>query len=264
MSERAAGTVEESIFGEQSAKKSRAVASKIAKRTKHAHREASSLETRGVTPTQQARSKATFQALIQAGMQIIESKEFQAIKIAEITRSADVSVGAFYDRFQNKEVFLAALQEIAAENLEANVRHAAQREDFASLADVDAVAALVKAWLQPIREHSGLIKATLGHVSAQPGAWSPLRRAGRRTADVFVKVLGPRLSARGRRAPEREIRIAMQFVFGIVVNSIMNNSGPLTVKMDAMGDNIVKHLSRFLELEAGGNGKRPGQGGRRG
>ncbi len=263
MSERVAGTAQETVPREQVASKPRAVAGKAAKKNRHADREASSLETKGVTPTQQARSKATFQALIQTGMQVIESKEFQAIKIAEIARAADVSVGAFYDRFQNKDVFLAALQEIVAENIEASVRRVTEGENFASLGDIDAVAMMVKAWLQPVREHSGLIKATLGHVSAQPGAWSPLRRAGRRVADIFVDVLGPRLLARGRKAPESEIRIAMQFVFGLVVNSIMNDPGPLALHKDAMRQNIVKHLSRFLDLEVGRHRKRAGNGGRR-
>lgn len=261
MSERVAGAAQETLPREVVARKP--LAGKAAKKNRHPHREASSLETKGVTPTQQARSKATFQALIQAGMQVIESKEFQAIKIAEIARAANVSVGAFYDRFQNKDVFLAALQEIVAENIEASVRRITEDGSFASLGEIDAVAVMVKAWLQPVRKHRGVIKATLGHVSTQPRAWSPLRRAGRRVADLFVNVLEPRLAARGRKAPMREIRIAMQFVFGLVVNSIMNDPGPLAMHNDAMRENIVMHLSRFLDLETGGNGRQPSNGGRR-
>jgi AcrR family transcriptional regulator len=247
MSERASYTSRDAAAGSAAARKSRAVPDK----PKHAHREASSLETKGVTPTQQARSKATFRSLILAGMRIVEAKEFQAITIAEIARAADVSVGAFYDRFQNKDVFLMALQEIVAEDIETSVHAVTKGARFAAASEVDAVAILIKAWLKPIREHRGLIKATLGYVSAQPGAWSPLRRAGRRVADIFVGVLEPRLLALGRRAPEREIRYAMQFVFGTVVHSIMIDPGPMTIDQDVMRASLVKHLARFLDLDAG-------------
>ena len=223
-----------------------------------AAREAASLKTRGVSPTHQLRSKATLQALFHAGMRVCEAKEFKAVTIAELASAADISVGTFYGRFKNKEVFFAALQEITAESIEASVRQVTAAADFASRPDTEAVSALVGAWLAPVREYRGVIKASLNRgLSSQPGAWSPLRRAGRRVSDIFVAQLGPRLARRGKGSPERDIRIAMQFVFGLVVNSINNDPGPLRINEDAMQANIEKFLARFLGLEGGAQTRMP-------
>src|SRR5215210_5711507 len=113
MSLRAIHVASEKASGNTMPRQSRARSGDgTAKMKRLAGPEASSLKTLGVMPTQQARSKATFQALIDAGMRVIESKQFRDINIAEIAQAAEVSVGAFYDRFRNKDVFLAALQEI--------------------------------------------------------------------------------------------------------------------------------------------------------
>ena len=212
--------------------------------------EAASLKTKGVAPPRQLRSKATLQALFNAGMRVCEAKEFKSVTISELSRAANISVGTFYGRFKNKDVFFAALQEIAAESIEASVRRAAAAENFRAHADDEAVNVLIAAWLAPVREYRGVIKASLNRgLSAQPGAWSPLRRAGKNVSEVFVGELGPRIARRGQRSPERDIRIAMQFVFGLVVNSIVNDPGPLSLNEDAMQANIAKFLFRFLGLE---------------
>ena len=222
--------------------------------------EAASLKTKGVAPPRQLRSKATLQALFHAGMRMCEAKEFKSVTIAELARAADISVGTFYGRFKNKEVFFAALQEITAESIEASVQHAAAATDFAARGDTEAISALVGAWLAQVRNYRGLIKASLNRgLSAQPGAWSPLRRAGRRVSDIFVAALGPRLVRRGQRAPEHDIRIAMQFVFGLVVNTIVNDPGPLSLNENAMQANIEKFVSRFLGLQCGIQGGTQGR-----
>jgi AcrR family transcriptional regulator len=62
---------------------------------------------RGVTPHQQARSEATFQAFIAAGRKALKDKTFDQMAIGDIARAAGLSVGAFYGRFENKEAFFS-------------------------------------------------------------------------------------------------------------------------------------------------------------
>ena len=60
---------------------------------------------------QQARSQETMQRILDAAAQILESKNFETLTIAEVVKEAGTSVGAFYGRFKDKEALLQALDE---------------------------------------------------------------------------------------------------------------------------------------------------------
>jgi len=57
----------------------------------------------------QKRSKKTYDALIKTGFRLLKKREWDSITVAEISRSAGYSVGAFYTRFRSKEELLDAL-----------------------------------------------------------------------------------------------------------------------------------------------------------
>src|SRR4051794_3576394 len=93
--------------------------------------DAAILKTRGISPAQQSRSKATFDALISAGLEIIEEKDFGSTTVGDVAAMAGASVGAFYERFESKEVFFSALQEIVATEIEVAVRRCIGHPSFA-------------------------------------------------------------------------------------------------------------------------------------
>ncbi len=62
-------------------------------------------------PPQQERSRASMHQMLDAAAQILETKTFDELTIAEVVQRADASVGAFYGRFRDKEALLQALDE---------------------------------------------------------------------------------------------------------------------------------------------------------
>ena len=64
-----------------------------------------------VQPPQQARSRETMNQILDAAGQILETKTFEAVTIAEVVQRASTSVGAFYGRFKDKESLLQTLDE---------------------------------------------------------------------------------------------------------------------------------------------------------
>ena len=64
-----------------------------------------------VQEPQQARSQDTMQRILDAAAQILETKNFEELTIAEVVKHANTSVGAFYGRFKDKDALLQALDE---------------------------------------------------------------------------------------------------------------------------------------------------------
>ena len=62
-----------------------------------------------IRPAKQARSRLTRDRLLAAGRKLLNQGAFEATSIGAIADVADCSVGAFYQRFADKEAFFAAV-----------------------------------------------------------------------------------------------------------------------------------------------------------
>jgi len=210
---------------------------------------------RGVNPAQQPRSAATFHALIQAGRKALDEKFFDEMTIGEIARDAGASVGAFYGRFANKEAFFSAIQEITVADIEARLKAQLARPEVEALSDGKFLAAVAKFTVEIFRKHRGLYMASFKHSSTKPGAWSPIRRLGYSASGLFAAKLGPRLQQLGKPASEREIRIGLQFMNGLLVNAVLNDPGPLSLDDRKMPAYIGRFLCSFFAVDGGANSR---------
>jgi len=203
---------------------------------------------RGVTPAQQARSEATFQALIEAGRKALDNKTFDEMTVEDIARAAGASVGAFYGRFKNKEAFFSAIQEIMVRDIEGRLRAVLADPATEAASDVEFIATVAKFSVGVFRTHRGLYTASFKHSSSRPGAWSPIRRLGYNVSGLIAERLVPRLRRARRTASEREVRVGMQFVNGLLVNAVLNDPGPLSLDDDEMAQYITRFLCSFFGI----------------
>ena len=67
------------------------------------------MKRQGVKPAAQTRSKKSRDALVAALETLLRKKAFEDITIAEIARTAGLSVGAVYGRFENKDAFIPVI-----------------------------------------------------------------------------------------------------------------------------------------------------------
>ena len=209
----------------------------------------------GVNPAQQLRSEATFHALIQAGRKALDEKFFDEMTIEEIARDAGASVGAFYGRFANKEAFFSAIQEITVSDIEAQLKAQLARPKVEALSDGEFLAAIAKFTVGIFRTHRGLYIASFKHSSTKPGAWSPIRRLGYKASGLIAAKLGPRLQRLGKPASEREIRIGLQFMNGLLVNAVLNDPGPLSLDDRKMPAYIARFLCSFFGIDGCGHSR---------
>ena len=203
----------------------------------------------GVRPVQQARSKATLLALLKAGRESLEEGTLDELKISKVAKRAGTSVGAFYGRFENKEVFFYAIQETTLSELRTQLDAM-----FAHLQSTQADAhqyidTLTKFWVSIFRNNRGLYRAAFKHSSAVPGVWTPFKRLGYRGSQLLVETLLPVLEDQGVECDEKQIRVAMQFVNGLLVNATINDPGPVRLDDKDMQGYVARFLCTFLGLE---------------
>jgi len=210
----------------------------------------------GVTPALQARSQATFDALIHAGRRVMGAKDFEAVRIKEIARTAGASIGAFYGRFANKEVFFSAIQEITVADIETDMRALLTRPSTGLAGDSEFLFAVASFWVGFYRTHRGLYVASFKHSRTRPGAWTPFKRLGRNLVSLVIMQLAPRLQRLGKTKTERDVRIAFQFVNGLLVNAVINDPGPLSLDDAELELSVGRFLCAYFGVPAIAEGKK--------
>src|SRR6185436_4347782 len=70
-----------------------------------------------IRPPKQKRSQESLERVLEASVRLLEENGFDAFTIQDVSQRADVSVGAIYARFGNKESLLRAVHRHAMESL---------------------------------------------------------------------------------------------------------------------------------------------------
>ncbi|MFM0207710.1 TetR/AcrR family transcriptional regulator [Paraburkholderia sediminicola] len=205
----------------------------------------------------QARSQAGLAKMLQVGRELIEaSGNLDDLSINSIVEQAGTSIGAFYRRFENKDVFFDVVQDMVMtkglEYLRDVVEHEAvwQSNDPGTIAD-----AVVALYVLAFRRNRGIYHASLLRSSQRKTTWDVVKR----TNEEGLKLIVPRLVdvlAAGRRmstprlaALEFEVRVALQFLVGMLVNSLLNDPGPLSLTSRKLVPSMQMHFRRSLNLQ---------------
>lgn len=202
-----------------------------------------------VFPALQQRSRDRLKALLASGFELLEHKDFEAISISDITSRNGFSVGSFYNRFRDKEAFLAALQEQGVELSRRRMLVQLNPERVGRLPVDRAIAAIVSHVVETFRQGRGLIRASLKHDTTRPGTWSPMKQSGAAAVEHVVALLTPMLERDDPRRAELDVRIAMQNLYGLLVNAVLNDPGPLHLDSPLLEKELTEIFRRYLKVE---------------
>ncbi|CAE6920905.1 TetR/AcrR family transcriptional regulator [Paraburkholderia domus] len=205
----------------------------------------------------QARSQVGLAKMLQVGRELIEaSGNLDDLSINSIVEQAGTSIGAFYRRFDNKDVFFDVVQDMVLtedlEYLRDVVEHEAawQSDDAGTIAD-----AVVALYVQAFRRNRGLYHASLLRSSQRKTTWDVVKRTNEEALKLIVPRLvavlsaGRRISAPRLAALEFEVRVALQFLVGMLVNNLLNDPGPLSLTSRKLVPSMQTHFRRSLSLQ---------------
>jgi AcrR family transcriptional regulator len=111
-----------------------------------------------IRPPQQARSRATWTRVLDAGVDILEHQGHEALTIQSVCERAGVTPPTVYARAPDKQSLLLAIHEHAVDRFEADLALAP------GLAPRDAVAAIARSFL----DNAPLMRAIIRQASSEP------------------------------------------------------------------------------------------------
>ncbi len=201
----------------------------------------------GVTPSRQKRSRETTFALLQAGAELLRGRSLAELSIEALCAKVGVTVGAFYSRFESKEAYFNALMALAARDGEQRLAQMGRPSSEASLDKLcHVIVAGVVTW---IRNHEGVMRAALQHDDTRPDKWNTFKSLARATTERATPLLLPAMGKGRTAAKTRAIAFGFQVVLGTVVNAILNDPGPLSLRDRELETRLADCLLLLLQAE---------------
>jgi AcrR family transcriptional regulator len=207
----------------------------------------------------QTRSQLGLSKMLQAGRELIEaSGNLDDLSINDIVERAGTSIGAFYRRFDNKDAFFEVVQDqVMAEGLD-YVREILERDPVWRSNDAGALAdAVVAFYVLVFRRNRGLYHASLLRSSQTKPSWDAAKEANREVLTLLApRLVDALLAARGAPASEAtaldfEVRASVQMINGLMVNSVLNDPGPLSLASRRLRPWLQTAFRRCLGLPDG-------------
>lgn len=183
----------------------------------------------GVHAAKQARSQRKHDALLQAGRRLLDTQDLGSLSVAQLTRDAGMAVGSFYSRFEDKDAWFAALLRCTGDAVMLDSQALLQSARWKRASDARKVALIVQHIVGIHRQHRGIFRAALSDATLAARHAAPMHAYGRQLAEAVHQALAARL----RRVPvaQRRLRvgIALQIVYGMLVNAVLRDPGPIAL-----------------------------------
>ena len=188
----------------------------------------------------QARSIARRLSLVEYGAELFNRRDLDELSIAEITSDVGFSTGSFYSYFTDKAELFVAVQQLVAERQNAKIA-----DHFANAQDLDLSARLqlaVDFSITYFRAETGLIRSALRYERRIPEGWAPNRNTTAQVVQTTVASLDS--------ADTERLEIAIQLSFGLLVNALLHDPGPLHLDDPELAAKIVIAMKPYLQQDA--------------
>lgn len=186
----------------------------------------------------QARSRARRAALIKHGVTLLERCEPDEFSIAEITGELGYSTGSFYSYFKDKTAYFIAIQEWINDELNESFEATFQSTTFSTKTLPERLETCVEFVLDYFRRRTGAIRAALRYERRLPEAWAPNRARTRQVVEAATDGLTP--------ADQEKLETALQMAFGLMVNTVLHDPGPLRLGDVDLGPRIITALKPYF------------------
>ena len=171
-------------------------------------------------PSKQLRSEQARERLLDTGTRLLAAGGFDAVSIAQIAAEAGCSVGAFYQRFQNKQAYFEFLLDRVIDEVRDSAERALTPEAVAGLGLADTVALCVGHHAQVIRSNEGLIRAALAYSLHGSNDWQPIGTVGAWLNSHYCDLILRKCRGRDKVQARKQLVVGLGIISGYLVNSV--------------------------------------------
>ncbi|HEU0032776.1 MAG TPA: TetR/AcrR family transcriptional regulator [Kofleriaceae bacterium] len=219
-----------------------------------APREVGDATVRWVKPARQERSRDTHDRIVDAAERLLaRGRSWTDLTIAELVKEAGTSVGAFYNRFRDKDALLHVLQLELYREGEAT---AVSAQAFATSLDVPLetlVRAFVALAVSAYREQYGLRRALALQMASEPTLRERAVELSRMTCEGLTDALAVRLPGRDRGSLRTIVDVSHRMLYGVLDQNLMFSDAPTSLALaDAtLVDELTIAVLAYLERRLG-------------
>lgn len=203
----------------------------------------------GVFEARQNRSVRARDGFIQAGIDALNEMRFDDLKIAELAKASNNSVGSFYTRFQDKDAYFRALRAFAAQGIERDFTAAFTVEKLRGMergAALDALVDLVGAIFAS--KYRGVLRETYLRIMDADNPWAPIRGSAEQTLRTLHDGLHDAFPELGPDETKTRLSFCFQIVVGVIQNDLINNSHVFTLSDGSVLAGLKNTLRAYMGL----------------
>jgi AcrR family transcriptional regulator len=203
----------------------------------------------GVHSAKQSRSQLKHLALLQAGRRLLETQDLGTLSVAQLTRDAGMAVGSFYSRFEDKDAWFAELLRVTGDEVLRDTQALLAGARWQRASDPRKVSMIVRHVVAIHRLHRGIFRAAHHDSARSTLYWPQLHAYGLRIGDEVCRALAVHM--RGVPLKQRRLRvgIALQLVFGTLVNAVLHDPGPIGLNDPRMERELTRVFLHSIGLD---------------
>jgi AcrR family transcriptional regulator len=195
-------------------------------------------------PAKQARSRMTRDRLLAAGRALLNRGAFDATSIGDIASEAGCSVGAFYQRFPDKEAYFTLVVETVMADIAADAERFVRAEAFSEISIELALVECVTYWAQTFRRHRGFLRTVVKKTLHSEDTWDPVRQMGPVAVEPFIASLAVKCGKSDSESFYYRALAGFQIVVGVMLNASLHRTVLLNLDSDELIDwatEILRH-----------------------
>ena len=169
----------------------------------------------------QARSQATLDRILDAAEALVAEKGFDDTPVSEVASRAGSSVGAFYNRFQDKAGLLYALYARFLDQATATADDALDPSRWEGARIPDILDAVVPFLVSVFRERRGLMRAFSLRNHTDPEFRARQERLSHHVSSRLGVLLMARRGEIGHEDPERAAAFGLSMVFSTIEDAVL-------------------------------------------
>ncbi len=204
------------------------------------------LETRleWITPPCQARSHRTLARLLDATAELLSSRDFAAISVAEIAARAGSSVGAFYRRFRDKGALLHALHERYTEEAFATAEVALDPNRWENATVEEILAEVVRFLVHIDGDRRGLRRAVQQRAQVDAAFRERSLRLRRHLTERVARLLKARRAEIEHPDPEVAAAFVLRQILGVLSQAAL--AGERELSEDRLAEELTRACVAYL------------------
>lgn len=203
----------------------------------------------GVFEARQSRSVKNRDGFLTAGVDALSRMSFDELKISELARASDNSVGSFYTRFKDKDAFLRALRAYAVEAIDREYCAGFTPEMLQSKSAGDGLDALVDLMCAIFASRfRGVLRENYTRIMQRDDPWAPIRSSAQQIVWTLHEGLAPAFPQHQPHAARERLSFCFQMIVGVLQNDLVNNYHVFKLEDGSIPPGLKEALRAYMSV----------------